>query len=171
MATGRFNKAYNALVKAYFEGSLAKGDCAACAVGNIVGDSLNAKIAINMEWGCAGSTIDNRFWNKIFFTDIVSRKQWISNSKNQKKDGVEITNTLFDLTGYTWKELAKIEHAFETNTKINIKDYSVSSQQQILEDQFSGLTAVIDVMMKLDEMGEDKSYVNKFREHPRLATV
>lgn len=39
----RFNKAIDALVHAYFTGTLAKGDCSFCAVGNIVAGAWNIK--------------------------------------------------------------------------------------------------------------------------------
>jgi hypothetical protein len=47
--TQRFEKAYNALYNAFMNGTLAKGTCAACAVGNIVADAMGAKIKIDED--------------------------------------------------------------------------------------------------------------------------
>jgi hypothetical protein len=44
MNTKRFDNAIAALVKGYFEGTLMKGSCFSCAVGNMVASSMNCKI-------------------------------------------------------------------------------------------------------------------------------
>lgn len=59
--TERFQKAYDALVNAFFDGTLAKGTCKACAVGNIVGAACGATIKYNKRYGEFSSDKDNSF--------------------------------------------------------------------------------------------------------------
>jgi N-acetylglutamate synthase/N-acetylornithine aminotransferase len=70
---------------------------------------------------------------------------------------------LKDLTGYSVEELAKIEFAFETNTKISFVNYFNSTEEQIMEDQFNGLMAVMDVMIELDDVKEGEKYKETFK--------
>lgn len=191
--TKRFEKAYNALVKAYFEGTLAKGHCSACAVGNIVGDAMGATITIIPEGiglfhtRRASSDKNNHFWKSLFFTtehngntaqrmiDVESGiiindhilEPW--NWQKEVYDYKALANQLKDLTDYDYKEMAKIEYAFETNSKYFIGEYPDLTEEQVLEDQYNGLSAVVDVMVKLDNIeNTDNQYNKKFREHPKL---
>lgn len=154
--TPRFKRAYDLLVKAYFEGTLNAGDCSACAVGNICGSPD---------------------WRRLFYTSS-GLQRYTPNSNIVPQgyvDGLEKS------TGYSIKELAKIEYTFETNTKIK-KDFfwgyiiiengsaikCDATEQEILADQFNGLKAVVELMMQLDGIEGDQ-YVDKFKE--KLITV
>lgn len=179
--TQRFEKAYNSLVKAYFENTLAKGICRACAVGNIVADAQGGtvqKVLVKrqiIDWFTGKPTreidkveftcnVNNHFWGAAFSTSggVQSRTR-------SKEDADKINSELTKLTGYTLDEMAQIEYAFETNTQLQLSFYHNYSEQDILEDQFKGLSAVVDVMVELDGIENDNNrYNNKFREHPAL---
>lgn len=150
--TQRFEKAYNALYNSFMNNTLAKGSCRACAVGNIVADAMEGKILINDNiFEC---TVPNIFWANIFYTSEGKQnitRNYICEEKIKK------------ITDYSWEEMAKIEFAFETNTKIYACDYHDHSERQIMEDQFKGLMAVMDVLIELDEVKEGETYKDNFK--------
>lgn len=184
--TERFKKAYDSLVRAYFEGTLAKGTCVACGVGNIVADAMGGKITVDTEYEVASCTTDNTFWGTLFATQSgaqVTRKVIDNNVKVTIPSNLiylvipEYTATqvelaeykLKSLTGYSAQEMAVMEWAFETHSKIEWKRYQLHSEQDILQDQFQGLSAMVDVMVELDEVDNaDRHLNNKFKEHPKL---
>lgn len=161
--TERFRKATDALYNAFFNGTLAKGTCTACAVGNIVCDAMGGKIFTDPDCGLFVSTVGNEFWGSFFATNY--RQQKIEYDR-----GVDLL--LQNLTNYSLDELAQVENAFEKNTKINYLNYNNSSEQDILEDQYKGLCAVFDVLMELDGMDEAEAiHETKLRTHPKLQTA
>ncbi len=56
-----------------------------------------------------------------------------------------------------------MEYAFETNTKIKHSRYDEYTEQEVMEDQFNGLMAVMDVLIKLDEVSEGQKYKDTFK--------
>ena len=69
--TTRFKNAYDALYKAFMNGTLAKGSCSACAIGNIVSAAQKGTIEIiNNE---VFSSTRSHFWSKIFITENKSK--------------------------------------------------------------------------------------------------
>ena len=68
-----------------------------------------------------------------------------------------------ELTGYSWKEMAMVEYVFETNTQILFEDYHDFSEKEIMEDQFKGLMAVMDVLIELDRVEEGETYKDNFK--------
>lgn len=154
----RFDAATNALYKAFFNGTLAKGTCVACACGNIVSDAVGG--TIYLEYGNFESTCRNKqdIWYDMFWTSKGEQTLRIT-EKGSKK--------LEELVGYTAEEFAKIEYAFETNTTILSYNYANSTEQQILEDQYNGLVAVFNVLLELEEM-QDNGYIKKLKTHPKL---
>lgn len=158
--TQRFEKAYNALLSAFMDDTLAKGTCTACAVGNIVADAMGAKV-VRVDETDFECEKNNNFWGDLFMTETTFSKQKIINEKSSRAK--KIKARLKKLTGYSWKELAKIEYAFETNTKIHRVLYNTEDEKVIMEDQFKGLMAVLDVMIELDEIKEGKQYKDAFK--------
>lgn len=165
----RFQKATDALYQAFFNGTLAKGTCNACAVGNIVAAAMGATISKEVVGKLTDSplivfTVDKQtdFWRDLFVTNSCG-VQFINNYLSLEK-------RLFSLTGYTAVELAKVEYSFETNTEISSKKYIDCTEQEILEDQYKGLCAVFDVLMQLDEV-EDIQYKEKLKSHLKLQLV
>jgi hypothetical protein len=160
--TQRFEKAYNALYNAFMNDTLAKGTCTACAVGNIVADAMGAEVYRNKDMNsirfhCSN---DNYWWGEMFVTGSDGQKiRKISQNSKVK----ELRKKILNLTGYTWRELAKVEKAFEENTEIVFYNYLESTPEEVMEDQFKGLMAVMDVLIELDEVKEGDKYKNNFR--------
>jgi len=148
--TPRFEKAYNALYNAFMNDTLAKGTCKACAVGNIVANAMGT--SVTSEYNCE---VNNSFWNSIFYTP-TDGEQIIKRNASCEKD-LEV------LTEYSWEEMAKVEYAFERATKIHYFYYNSHTPQELMEDQFNGLMAVMDVLIELDSIKEGSEYKNKFR--------
>lgn len=153
--TKRFDQAYNALVKAYFNGTLASGSCIACAVGNMICDATGFEID--------PKKMDDREYQD---ENII---MWYD-SMMYNDNGLKIQKEVEELTGYDNSEIHKIEYAFEENTKIFCKLYYSNTEQEILEDQYNGLAAVVDVLLELDGL-TDNGHKAKFRTHPKLETV
>lgn len=143
--TERFKRAYDKLVKAYLSGTLKAGDCHACAVGNICGgDSWVVSV---ME-----TRGNDRGCYEELYPDISPQSLLVFSG------------------GYSATDLSKIESAFEKNTLYKKCDYHKFLQSEIAQDQFNGLSAVIDVMMKLDGMDQDKvELMHPFRQKLELA--
>jgi hypothetical protein len=56
-----------------------------------------------------------------------------------------------------------VEKAFEENTEIPFDKYNHHTSKKVMEDQFKGLMAVMDVLIELDEVKEGEKYKNNFR--------
>jgi hypothetical protein len=134
-------------------------------VGNIVADAQGGKITLSTGW--PDCTTPSGFWQPLFCTDEgrQSRRGGIFYSD---EEFMKLSYELSCLTGYSENEMAQIEYAFETNTSIFFSNYIESDNQSILEDQYRGLCAVVDVMLKLDGIEPDPKYAAKFREHKSL---
>jgi hypothetical protein len=146
-----FNHTVNVLVKAFFEETLVHANCYACAVGNIVADSIGTKVVkvrnelhdITWEnrepypalggtfepgWGAVFSTSDD--WDD--YTDKSTKVQSIDEKYLLSSPRARFH---IDSTGYTWQELARIEFAFE-----NVKGSTETKRM------FKGLMKVVDVL-------------------------
>ena len=143
--TGRIERAIDVFLDAINKGTLAKGSCTACAVGNLVAHGLGAKIQPR-SFHC---NMDNTHWSDFFWSTSVGpvvtfRKMYDPNV---------IEN--IEATEFNWKELSRIEHAFESNAKIHADDYQRYSKEKIRADQIKGLEAVIKVMLEFDDQKLD----------------
>lgn len=170
--TQRFKKAYDALCKSFFEGTLAKGTCVACAIGNIVSDALGQEVILPKEFYENSKMMEKVFpWNELrrprrsfdppdlrFVPETDLPPQHIQNDA-----------FLTELTGYNNLERCLIEGAFEGNTEISFDQYFTRSEQDILEDQYKGLCATFEVMCKLD--GVSENYEERLQKHPKLVCV
>lgn len=173
--TERFQKAYDALCEAFFEGTLAKGTCAACACGNIVAKAVGIKIDLANEKDIySDKSIYNHpdfpSWASTRLIGIEAIGNYItSNYKFIPKPNWEkmyVSKQIFELTGYTIPEMCAIETAFENTTKISIISYYKYSEEDKLQDQYNGLCAVFDVLCKLDNV--DVNYKDRLNRHPKL---
>lgn len=164
----RFDRAYDALVQAFFKGTLASSNCVACAIGNIVAAAKNGIIKKMTASGynndvfvCIinGKPVNNHFWFKILHNSIGLGE----------KTFLEGKQSLIDLTGYSIEELLAIEKAFERNCHISSIFYYEHSYNEIIADQFNGLQAVLDVLLSFeDQTVNPQEYKDKFKEHPKL---
>jgi hypothetical protein len=145
--TKRIEKAIDIFLDAINNGTLAKGNCTACAVGNLVAHGLGGEITNN---GCYFEcTVENSHWSGLFIT--YSGGQLIK-TRNLSNDDVQSN---IKATDFTWEELALIEKTFETNTSIDADDYRNYTQKQIRADQIRGLEAVVKVMLQFDDCKDD----------------
>jgi hypothetical protein len=167
----RFQKAYDSLVRAFFEGTLAPGTCTACACGNIIADAVGKPLSaeeFQQEIHMYPETLIRPGipeWNRRRTGNASSnggRFEIVYQAKDEYKDVV-------NEAGYTTAEFATIETVFENAAVINYSNYSRYSEEQILEDQYEGLRAVIDVLLELegDATGAEELKTN-LRKHPKL---
>src|SRR5690606_10630324 len=112
-----FEKTVGILVKAYQNDTLRHGNCMACAVGNIVATNLGiCDINNSDEWREKAMDAPNPCtgWPSVFMTGRNSRYQMVYLEAMLYDEAAKLQ---IESTGYTWKELAKIEYAFETASK------------------------------------------------------
>jgi hypothetical protein len=157
--TTRFKNAIDALVYAFFNDTLAKGTCTACAVGNICAHAMGATVVADGTYNAMreGRIVENHHWRYLFFTDGLGVQHF----------GKATGNSLYGLamiarTGYSLMELARVEKAFETNTKINWMTYYRSSKEAIMQDQYNGLMAVVDVLCEIEGIEDPSEYKELF---------
>jgi hypothetical protein len=133
-----FNYTVNVLVKAYLNNTLRHEECKACAVGNIAGSDLWKYLFVTADPG-----VQTRLptWYRPTIDGFKTMQ-------DARLAGMKIIKK----TGYTWKELAMVELAFESAPKGNSKD----------DHMFNGLMAVVDVLaeihnINLEEIKEAKA--------------
>lgn len=150
----RFDRAIKALVKGYMNNTLVKGNCSACAVGNIVAECMNIPVVV----GYVDTTdpIPGMQW-----ADVVMTTPFEQILHPEKYEG--LAKEEIDATGYSWEEIAKIEYAFETSTKIHWQNYKHYTLAQIDQDQLNGLNAVVDVLCKIEGI-IDEQQINEYKE-------
>lgn len=149
-----YNKTVDILYQAYFDDMLVHGNCQACAVGNMVAANTFKKVTkvsygykgVGWDYGCT-------VWQLVFMTDPDTLHQvrepafYVGEAKEQ-----------IDATGYHWKDLAKIEYAFETADKgQSEEDY-----------MFNGLVAVLDVLKQIHEIDDNTDQVERFTAHHKV---
>jgi hypothetical protein len=154
----RFDRAINALVTAFLQGTLAKGACHACAVGNICAASLNFKVKTGQGrlnprfyWEAPYVGAD---WSNVFHTRIESGEQRLNINRYVGAAKEEI-----DATGYSLEQLMLIEKAFESNTHIIYERYRRYSQAEIDADQYAGLVAVFNTLCEIEGIADPAPYV------------
>lgn len=165
--TKRFEKAYNALCQAFFNGTLAKGTCVACAIGNIVADAVGVKFdKLPISWADNLSLqFTEGFPSWWVVRDVCGYRPKESLNTEEKMIDGQVTVA----TGYTNEERCIIETVFEKTCRIPYDIYHLHNEQDILEDQYRGLCAVFDVLCKLDNVEVD--YETKLKSHPKLQAV
>jgi hypothetical protein len=150
----RFNRAIKALVAAFFNGTLAKGDCRACAVGNMVACSKGVKLD-KKQFNDISYETELIFWRRVFFSN--DERQVVRPDRYEGK-----AKELIDSTGYNWRELAKVEKAFEINTEIHSLKYPFFSKDEIMQDQYNGLMAVVSVLCEIEGIESQEEYKEMF---------
>lgn len=168
--TERFNKAFNALTKAYFEGTLAAGNCMCCVVGNLCADAAGIDIRealaemIDSEQNFPTSEAAREILRSvasIWFEDVYGERGIYKELRPYKK------LDSYQLTGYKPSELAAIEQAFEKTVEFKLRVYPYINNDQILEDQYKGLCAVIDVLLSFEPEESTENWKEKMR-HPKM---
>ena len=136
----KFNHTVSILVKAYLNDTLEHCNCAACAVGNIIADAngdVPLKILERRKMGLVFDTFKSMKrpeWFKVFVTPFNGARQDLNIDKYIGEAKRQI-----DSTGYFLRDLAKIEHAFES------ADYGNDDNEWM----FNGLMAVVTVLAEI----------------------
>lgn len=159
--TNRVSKAIDIFLDAVNNKTLAKGNCVACAVGNLVAYGLGGEITNEEYFECS---VGNTSWSDAFFTSDGLQKVY-----DNAFDRERVVRNI-EATDFTLKELMAIEYAFETNTEIHANSYHHYSNEAIRADQIRGLEAVINVMMKFDDVKADVKEVFTNKLEPVLNT-
>lgn len=152
--TPRIQEAIDIFLDAINEGTLAKGICAACAVGNLVCHGMGGRIEKFVNpFGCdLISNVNSGAWGNAFSTYSSKTTDY------QKVDKSMLDNVLvkqnIEATKFSAEELIEIEYAFETNTKLHSFCYYLSTPEEIRKDQISGLKAVVEVMLRFDDCND-----------------
>lgn len=157
-----FEETIGVWISAFLDGTLAKGSCAACAIGNLAAHALGYKIDKEILLGMFYDdyTAPWMTWRLSFCTSTDNGIQYSYPERHVTNSNVaKILNAL----KYPRKDLMKIEFAFETSTRIYFKKYSQHSEKEILEDQFNGLMACFTILEEIHEI-EDTSYRESFKE-------
>ena len=147
-----YNKTVNLLLDAYNQEKLRHNVCTACAVGNICnGDD---------DWSYVFYTVNEKDY---LHDDTVVYKQslTLTGDNDYETSGIEKGLLCIKNTGYSLKELMKIEWAFETAIPSNMRNFYVhtSSEKQSKEGQYMGLCAVLDVLKEIHKAPQ-KAHTN-----------
>lgn len=142
-----YNKTVDILFQAYYNDTLRHGDCYFCAVGNMVAAGCN----FNFVSGMWDETI--HAWDDVFmtFNDAMYQRIHENNYVGEAKRQI-------DSTGYHWKDLSKIEYAFETADKGDSEE----------DYMFNGLVAVLEVLKQIHEIDDDTDQVERFTAHHKV---
>lgn len=145
--TTRFKNAIDALVYAFFNDTLGKGHCAACALGNIVAWSHGYKKK-HIKDAC-------RIPGTMYQSDDWTEAVW---HRGQEEDDLLV----IEKTGYSSEELDRVETAFEGATRISVLAYHKYSKSEIMEDQYKGLMAVCEVLCDIEGIEDPQEYKELF---------
>jgi hypothetical protein len=142
-----YHETVDVLYQAYFNDELKHGNQCGCAVGNIC-------VKASRSTG-----INNGAWAALFYTSTIPKPV----QKMALKRGTHFINEyslkeakeLIEATGYTIKELARIELAFES-----------APQGESREDyMFNGLIAVLAVLEQIHGVSNDEVTLPRFQSH------
>jgi hypothetical protein len=153
MKTATFDNTVSILVQAYLNDTLKHGSCCACAVGNIVADALGIQMTKdNLRWpgylypgyDYIDGLIQPTGWGAAISTCLGVQEI------NKEALTLPVVSNQIKATGYCYKELARIELAFE-NEKYEYEDDDTSEKIElgIQKAMFSGLMAVVDVLAEI----------------------
>lgn len=139
----RIENAINIFLDALNNGTLRKGDCGACAIGNLVRVGMNYTENTPQEW------------SKLFATGRGVQFGLMNTGRENAKRECPIGFEEIKSTGFTIEESMVIEYTFETTCKIHNFDYCAYNKEAIRADQIRGLEAVVRVMLEFDEQSDD----------------
>ena len=164
--TKRIQNAIDIFLDAINEGTLAKGTCVACAVGNLVAHGMESKV-VNKD-GLFGTKptfgtepfVVNSIWSNLFMTDSFGYQSLWSHKPNGldemiKQPEYKSLRDAMEKIDFTVDELRQIEYVFETNTKIKYDAYEDHTKEEVRADQIKGLEAVVKLMLTFDEQVDD----------------
>lgn len=160
MISKRIQKAIDIFLDAINNGTLAKGTCVACAVGNLVAHGMGAKIV--WEDGQFKTTKHNYLWGDVILPGGLCMNLAAQIEVSRLGNMEDLIKEELQNVDFTLDELMSIERAFEANTRIDNTHYTYSPKDQIRADQIRGLEAVIKVMMTFEEEPQTFSIQKEF---------
>lgn len=200
MLSKRFQQAYDALVKAFFNNELTAGNCTTCAVGNMISNSPEFKKDCLTE-----KFLYSNYWDKSFIKgrevntahELANQlanihspfyeepiKKELLNVLNIRLQQIYTEQNIKRHTGYSMEELMLIEGTFEETVNSYILKQNLfeldndifhdNSKKEYfeLESHYQGLCAVVDVLLSFEKEEVDASpYKAKFKEKLELVTV
>lgn len=135
-----FDHSVKVLIAAYLNDTLQHTNCHACAVGNLIADANGWKLKRQcwdttgvlsvLTW--EGFAYEQAVWADVFVTEAFVQEMNLKNYRG-------IPKAQIDSTGYTVKQLARIEYAFETADDSD-------------DWMYNGLVAVINVLASIHEV-------------------
>lgn len=159
MMTERIQKAINIFLVAINDGTLAAGNCAACAVGNLVAHGMDIKITKHDVMFMNFDSPHSAWVDAFCFDDDKDSRLYVNDfmiTDDRVQDCINATD-------FSLEELYLIEMAFEKNSKISYHSYCLKSKKEIRADQIKALNAVIEVMKTFDNVSFDtkKEFTSK----------
>ncbi len=156
----RFDRAIKALVQAFFNDTLISVDCRACAVGNMVAYGKGEKLQkCSIPW--IGFETKSGYDNGAWYT-YLHRCSDYQNYHDQAVDNISAT-------GYSAEQLLMIEDCFMDACRVN-SYINKHSKSEIMEDQFNGLMAVVDVLCQIEGL-DSQEYKKAFEYTPEFQPV
>lgn len=162
--TPRIKKAIDIFLDAINNGTLIKGDCTKCAVGNLVRVGMGygpeyREPNLGEEFIHGRDDKSRKYinWSMIFCTMLNGKQNFKEKTYPKLFKKYPIIKQQIESTDFAVEELAKIEHTFERNAN-NTK-----------EGMIKGLEAVVKVMLEFDECKDDVKEV--FTEKAELIEV
>lgn len=150
-----YNKTVDILYQAYFNDTLEHSNCYACAVGNLIAANLGRKL-------CVDPTVKEQ---KFFWEDYAPYSRYDGKQAGWFPLDNPIPEPDFDIevgsTGYSVKELIKIERAFE-----NANEVDGSTGDDVF--MFNGLVAVLDVLREIHQVTDEDLITGnnkRFKDH------
>jgi hypothetical protein len=159
--TKRIQNAIDIFLDAINEGTLAKGTCTACAVGNLVAHGMGSKVVKGGRFDYTTEpSVDNTNWNDLFMTDSFGYQSLRSHNPNGldemiKQPEYKSLRDAMEKIDFTVDELRQIEYVFETNTELTYHVYRNHTKEEVRADQIKGLEAVVKLMLTFDEQVDD----------------
>lgn len=149
-----YHKTVDILVQAYFNDTLAHGNCYACAVGNIVAANCGFTFINTTQY--ESKHFKNIAWKGITnisetLTAAVSSNYSLSLSKSQCSQ--------LEKTGYSFEELRLIERFFEK--AVTPYGYTPKKGDSIEDAMFKGLMNVIEVLDIIHENNDEEITTSK----------
>lgn len=145
----KFNETIAILVKAYLDNKFISGDFCGCAVGNLVESACGYTRVVSGK-SCSGRVVhtwvecdlkDGDHWGAVFMTSADEQQFHIHMYDGEAKRQI-------DATGYTVRELARVEKAFESAHWEYWMELGRPDKKWEV-DTFPALMAVVDVLASI----------------------
>lgn len=145
MKENRITRAIDVFLDALNEGTLMKGSCEYCAIGNLAQKAIKDSDSFHL---------DATMWSEKYCTNKRGFTFTPTSLPSLSKQQIEYVDELIHLIPFTLEEQIKIENIFENSCRIHFKDYNIFTKEEVRADQIKGLEAVVKVMLTFDDHDE-----------------